>query len=177
MSTTTTVSRHGQLTDARTFTIQRRLPGPAERVWQHLVDGELRRRWLAAGALTPRAGSSFELVWRNDELSASPAERPDGFAAESRATCQVLEAEAGRRLRFAWPGVGDVCFELEPDGDGVLLTVTHRGLPDAATIGLVAAGWHAHLDLLAARLEGTEAPSFWSHWLALRDEYRRRLAA
>ncbi len=164
----------GRYAEPTTLTIVRRLPGPAERVWRHLTDPALRRQWLADGAMPPEAGTSFELVWRNDTLSATPAERPEGFGPESRATCRLVEFDAPRRLRFEWPGVGEVAFELEPKGEDVLLTVVHRRLPDRDTAVGVGAGWHAHLDVLAARMRGTTPPSFWAHWRALREDYADR---
>ncbi len=167
----------GTLTDATTLTLQRRLPGPAERVWSYLTDSRLRRQWLAAGEMDLKPGASFELVWRNDELSASAAERPEGFAPESRATCVLTEVEPLRRLRFTWPQVGDVTFELDAAGDEVVLTVTHRRLADRSMALLVGPGWHMHLDILQARAEGRTPGSFWSGWLRLRAEYERRLPA
>lgn len=166
---------YGQLDEPTTLRIRRTLPGPIERVWSYLADSDLRRQWLAAGQLTPVAGTAFELVWRNDALSASPGERPPGFPEESRATCTVTDAEPPRKLRFVWPDVGDVSFELEPVGDQVVLTVTHRRLPDRGTSIMVGAGWHMHLDILAARVAGTTPPSFWSGWARLREDYARRI--
>ncbi len=163
---------HGQLTDGSTLRIQRRLPGPIERVWACLTDSDLRRQWLASGAMSLKPGATFELVWRNDELSTSAAERPDGFSAESRATCRFEEVEAPRRMRYIWPEVGEVSFELEPAGDDVLLTVTHRRLSGEQLILNVCAGWHAHLALLVAQMEGTAPPSLWQTWKQLRQEYQ-----
>lgn len=176
MNTLALNDTHGTLTDERTLRLQRRLPGPIERVWSYLVDSELRRQWLASGdmpALQP--GASFELLWRNDELSASPAERPEGFGAESRATCRIVDVQAPHRLRYEWPGVGEVCFELETTGPDVLLTLTHRGLQGETLVLNVCAGWHAHLALLVARAEERTPPSLWATWKQLRDEYRVRL--
>jgi uncharacterized protein YndB with AHSA1/START domain len=163
--------RHGTLAEGGTLRMQRRLPGPIERVWSYLADSDLRQQWLASGAMTLQAGTSFELVWRNDELSASPAERPDGFSAESRAVCRFEEVEPPRRMRYVWPDVGEVTFELEPMGDEVLLTLTHRRLSGERLILNVCAGWHAHLALLVARAEGRNPPSLWSTWRRLRQEY------
>jgi hypothetical protein len=42
---------------------------------------------------------------------------------------------------------------------------------------MVAAGWHAHLDLLLARATGAEARPFWDGWTGLREEYEARLLA
>lgn len=41
----------------------------------------------------------------------------------------------------------------------------------------VTAGWHMHLDMLAARLAGKTPTSFWDGWSRLREEYDRRLPA
>jgi uncharacterized protein YndB with AHSA1/START domain len=120
-------------------------------------------------ALQP--GASFELVWRNDELSSSAAERPDGFSAESRAMCQFVEVEPPRLMRYIWPGVGEVTIQLEAVAGEVLLTLTHRQLKGEALILNVCAGWHTHLALLVARLEGRKPPSLWSTWKRLRQDY------
>ena len=178
MSTTTLQPpAYGVLTQPSTLTLRRRLPGPIERVWAYLTDSELRQQWLAAGAMSPQPGASFELEWKNDELSASAAERPEGFPEVSRATCQITEVEPLRKLRFLWPGAGDVTFQLETEGEDVILTVTHRQLPDRTMTVMVGAGWHMHLDILTARATGAPAPSFWSGWLQLRSDYEPRVAA
>ncbi|MFO6420622.1 SRPBCC family protein [Hylemonella sp. W303a] len=170
-------NRLGTLTPDKSLHIQRRLPGPIERVWAYLTDSDLRRQWLASGTMPLQAGASFELVWRNDELSMSADERPEGFSAESRATCQFIEVEPPRRMRYIWPGVGDVSMELEALGNDVLLTLTHRQLIGERLILNVCAGWHAHLALLVARLEDDSVPSLWSTWKKLRAEYEEQLCA
>ncbi len=168
---------YGVLTAAATLTLRRRLPGPAERVWAYLTETELRRQWLASGPMVLKAGALFELVWRNDELSESAAERPEGFSEESRATCQITEVDPPRKLRFTWPGVGEVSFQLDTVDKDVILTVTHRGTPSKGMTLLLAAGWHMHLEILSARFTGSKPPSFWRGWLHLRREYERRFAA
>lgn len=168
---------HGVLTPDKSLRIQRRLPGPIERVWAYLTDSDLRRQWLASGTMQLQPGASFELVWRNDELSNSAAERPDGFSEESRATCQFIEVDPPRRMRYIWPGVGEVSMELEVSGADVLLTVTHRQLVGARLILNVSAGWHAHLALLVARLENAPAPSLWATWKKARSEYEEMSCA
>ena len=166
----------GTLVDGHTLRMQRRLPGPIERVWSYLTESDLRRQWLASGTMPMEPGAEFELVWRNDELSGSPDERPEGFSAESRATCQFVEVEPPRRMRYTWPGVGEVEIALEPQGDDVLLTLTHRQLAGEKLILNVCAGWHAHLALLVARVEGTPAPSLWATWKRLRAECEAALS-
>ena len=59
----------------------------------------------------------------------------------------------------------------------VLLTLIHRRLPDRATLLMVSAGWHMHLDLLVARTTGKEPAPFWEGWSRLQKEYDQRLPA
>lgn len=177
MDARTDSEQFGTLIDASTLQLRRRLPGPIERVWAYLTDSDLRRQWLAAGDMSLMPGTSFELVWRNDELSASADERPEGFPVEHRASCRMTDVQAPRRLGFTWPGVGEVTIQLDPAGEDVLMTITHRRLADRSQILLVGAGWHVHADILAARLAGTTPPSLWNEWVRLRSEYERRVTA
>ncbi len=147
------------LTEPATLTIQRLLPGPIERVWAYLTESDLRRQWLAAGEMEMKVGAPFELVWRNDELTDPPGERPTGFAEEHRMQGRITELDPPRKLAFTWGSTGGVSFELEPQGEKVLLTVIHRRLPDRGTLLSVSAGWHAHLDMLVARDRRGNRPS------------------
>jgi uncharacterized protein YndB with AHSA1/START domain len=168
---------HGVLTEPATLKIQRRLPGPIERVWAYLTESDLRRQWLAAGEMEMKVGAPFELVWRNDELTNPPGQRPAGFSAEHRMQSRVVELDPPRKLVIAWGAGGDVSFELQPRGNEVLLTVIHRRLPDRATMLKVGAGWHMHLDVLVARVTGKEPEPFWDGWSRLHKEYDQRLPA
>ena len=133
MTELATLDAYGVLTEPATLKIQRLLPGPIDRVWAYLTDSELRRQWLAAGHMEMKVGAPFELVWRNDELSDPPGRRPEGFPEEQRMQSLITECDPPRKLAFTWQGSGEVSFELDPQGDEVLLTVIHRRLPDRAT--------------------------------------------
>jgi uncharacterized protein YndB with AHSA1/START domain len=174
---TTTADAYGVLSDPETLKIQRLLPGPIERVWAYLTDSDLRRQWLAAGEMELKVGAPFELVWRNDELTKPPGQKPPGFGAEHRMQSRITALDPPRSLTFTWQGTGDVSFELEPRGKDVLLTVTHRRLPDRAYMLRVGPGWHMHLDVLVARATQKEPEPFWDGWLRLQKEYERRLSA
>lgn len=165
---------YATVTAPRTVRLQRLLPGPAQRIWDYLTQGDLRRQWLAAGDMQAAAGTPFTLIWRNDELTDPPGRRPAGFAEEQRMDSTVLEYDAPRRLVFAW-GEGDVAIDLEPRGDQVLLTVIHRGISDRRNMVMIGAGWHQHLDTLAARLRGTQAAPFWDGWSRLHAQYEDRI--
>ena len=172
-----TLDAYGVLTEPATLTIQRLLPGPVERVWAYLTESDLRRQWLAAGQMEMRVGAPFELVWRNDELTDPPGERPEGFSEEHRMQSRIIELDPPRRLAIAWGNSGDVIFELERRGEKVLLTLIHRRLPDRAATLMIGAGWHMHLDVLAARVSGEQPEPFWDGWSRLREEYDRRVPA
>lgn len=175
MNSSALPNAYGTLTEPATLTIQRLLPGPIERVWSYLTDEDLRRQWLAAGRMAPQVGSSVELVWRNDELTQPPGERPANFPSEHRMSSRVTNFNPPRKLGITWGEHGAVTFELEPRPDGVLLTVVHRRLPDRSTTLMVGAGWHMHLDLLLARLADQTPEPFWDGWSRLRAEYDQRV--
>jgi uncharacterized protein YndB with AHSA1/START domain len=170
-------SAYGTPIEPAPLRIERMLPGPIERVWDYLTKSELRRQWLAAGEMEMKVGAPFELVWRNDELSAQPSQRPDGFGEEHRLQSRILALDPPHRLVIAFGDAGEVAFDLATRGGKVLLSVTHSRLPDRETMLMVGAGWHAHLDVMVARLGGAEPGPFWDAWRALKDDYDRRLPA
>ena len=172
-----TQDAYGTLIEPTTLKIQRVLPGPIERVWEYLTESDQRRKWLAAGDMELKLGATFELVWRNDELTTPPGQRPPGFSQENRMECRITELDPPRKLSFTWRGSGDVSFELEPKGADVLLTVIHRRLPGRAIMMKVGPGWHTHLDVLVARATGEEPEPFWDRWLRLQQDYDRLLPA
>ena len=179
MSATQTAGNYGALIEIEpaTLNIQRLLPGPIERVWAYLTDGELRRKWLAAGQMEAKVGAPFELIWRNDELTNPPGKRPAGFGEEHRMQSRVVECSPPRKLVFTWGESGEVSIELEPKGDKVLLNLVHRRVTERAMLLNVSAGWHVHLDILSARLGEAEPLPMWDEWLRLRAEYEQRLPA
>lgn len=166
---------HGVVDDDATLTIRRLLPGPIDRVWAYLTEGELRRLWLAAGEMELRVGAAFEFTWRNDDLSGGAGARPEGFPAEHRMQSRITALEPQRLLAIEWGSTGGVTFALAPAGDRVLLTLTHRRVADRGVLLNVSAGWHAHLDVLVAVAEGRQPPPFWPGWLRLKQDYAARL--
>ncbi|HEX8309248.1 MAG TPA: SRPBCC family protein [Allosphingosinicella sp.] len=167
----------GTMPAPNTLRIERILPGPIERVWSYLTDGELRRRWFAAGEMPMEVGAPVELVWRNDELTDPPGLRPEGASGESRMQSRVSELDPPRKLAITWGDSGSVSFELETLGSDVRLTLVHSGVPDRARLLSFGPGWHTHLDILAALLSGTRPRPFWDEVRRLRDEYDRRIPA
>lgn len=165
----------GAVTAPATLTIERLLPGPAERVWAYLTESDLRRQWLAAGEMPLTVGATFTLTWRNDELTDPPGHRPADFGEEHSAECRITEVDPPRRLAFTFGAVGHVTITLAARGERVLMTLVHAQAPSRSALLAVSAGWHAHLDVLVARLYGDRAAPFWDHWANLKSEYESRL--
>src|SRR5690606_11794924 len=121
-----------------TLRFRRRLPGPLDRVWSYLVDPDKRRLWLAGGPMGTRPGGAVELHFRNSELSRGDDPPPEKYREVGNAGTvrgEILRCEPPRLLAFTWGGgpdagepPSDATIELEPDGDEVLLTLTHRRL-------------------------------------------------
>ena len=178
MNERATLDAYGALIEPATLKIQRLLPGPIERVWAYLTESDLRRKWLAAGQMEMKVGAPFELVWRNDELTNPPGQRPPGFPDERRMQSRITELDPPRKLAFAWDGSGDVSFELEPKGNEVLLTVIHRRLPDRATLLRVGSRLaHAPRHAGRPRRRAKSPRHSGTAGAASRQEYDRRMPA
>jgi uncharacterized protein YndB with AHSA1/START domain len=162
--------------------LERQLAVPVDRVWSHLVDPEQRATWLAGGEVEPTLGGRVTLAFRHAEITDDPP--PD----DSRAAHEhghlahgvVIGWQPPRRLVHTWEDgdfeVSEVAFELSDLGDEVRLVVTHRGLDTRSTVVGVAAGWDAHLRMLAARLAGEPRPAFWGAFARARARYATAFA-
>ena len=177
--TATLAEKHGVITEAGTIVFERILPGPIERVWEYLVDSEKRGRWLASGPMEPRVGGKVELFFKHDELSPVKEPTPEKFKAMEKGVTlhsEITEWQKPHRLSYLWGDDGsEVTFELKSKGDEVVLTLTHRKLPDSAKAMMVAGGWHTHLGILVDHLAGETARPFWSSFLRTYKEYEARI--
>ena len=177
MTAVETLDLYGKLTAPDTLVIERLLPAPIDRIWSYLSESDKRAKWLASGEMPLNVGAEFTLTWRNDTLTTPPGTRPEGFGPEHSMVSRILDVEAPRRLAFTFGTASEVEIVLEPKGEKVLLTLTHRRIPDRGMVLMVGPGWHAHLDVLAAQIGGPGTPPFWDHWQKLRDDYTARLGA
>jgi uncharacterized protein YndB with AHSA1/START domain len=124
---------------------ERRLAHPIERVWRSVTEpGELAHWFPSEVSGELRVGGTLRFSFPGHELPDTEGE--------------VTEFDPPRRLAFWW-GPELLRFELEPDGDGTLLRLTHvLSSPEQAARD--AAGWHVCLDRLERSLGGedTTAP-------------------
>jgi uncharacterized protein YndB with AHSA1/START domain len=177
------MSDYGVVTEAGTVRFERVLPGPIERVWAYLTDSEKRGKWLASGPMELRVGGEVELRFRHAELSPQRESTPDRYKHyENGVTThgRITRCDPPRLLSYTWadkPEDSEVTFELTPQGEGVLLVLTHRRLGDSAAMTDVASGWHTHLAILIDHLNGEVPRPFWSTHTGIEAEYERRFGA
>jgi uncharacterized protein YndB with AHSA1/START domain len=147
----------------------RRLPHPIDRVWAALTDPAELRRWWGDADLDLADGGRFALRWLNTDEAGSVATL-DGAITK-------LDPPRLLQIAAAWgsTGTGDpgtpttLTWELDADGDHTLLRFTNTVTQPAGAPGIddasegptaadtrTAAGWHLHLDALAAILAGGE---------------------
>lgn len=172
------MNAYGTIVSPEIVCIERLLPGTAERLWAWLTESEKRRLWLASGDMDLVPGGAVELVFNNSALTQNDVPPPAKYAdMDGPVTLNgtVTACEPHKRLSYLWgdsPDASEVTFELTPRGEKVLLTVTHRRIPNRAELLSISSGWHTHLDILADRLEGREPPGFWATHTRLEAEYQ-----
>ncbi len=174
------LDKDGVLLDASTIRFERLLPGPIERVWAYLTESDKRRQWFAAGEYELREGGKANLFFQHKNIAKPGTEPPEAFRKMHEEghhwSGQILDVDAPRMLKMTFGEHSEVLYELteQPNGE-VLLTLTHTKLT-ANDMKNVSPGWHAHLAILAARLNNREPDDFWAMWLALHAHYGQKLA-
>ncbi len=173
---------YGELIDESTVRFERLLPGPIERVWSYIVDADKRARWLCGGETELTVGGRVEMLFNNKSLSKQPDDEPPeryrDMLDEMSFGGRVTHCDPPRLLEHTWEFEGDhseVRYELEPAGNAVRLVLTHRRLNSPEEVLSVCGGWHTHLKILDAVLNGIEPPPFWKTHTAFEDDYRERL--
>ena len=177
-----TMDQYGKRVDEHTVTFERLLPGPVEKIWTYLTDGDKRGEWFASGAIPSKVGEVFELRFKHSDLSPNKSAPPEqfkemdktGFVSKER----LLALEPMRRLVHTFgeerPPASEVEFLLTPEGNKVRLTLTHRKIPDRAYAVNISGGWHSHLSILQEKAEGKVPPPFWDVWRKTEHSYEQR---
>jgi uncharacterized protein YndB with AHSA1/START domain len=128
--------------------VERRIAASPATVYSFFSDVTRWLRWQGVDAeIELEAGGVFRMNVRGD----------------GHASGTVLEVVPDRRLVFTWgwedeslgvpPGSTVVEIELERDGDGTLLRLTHRDLPPD-TVEVHRAGWEHYATRLVVCAEG-----------------------
>ena len=70
------MSEYGEMLSPNTVRFERLLPGPIDRVWSYIIDGEKRAQWLCGGDTEARTGGKIELRFHNGTISDLPDDPP-----------------------------------------------------------------------------------------------------
>lgn len=150
-------ARYGELVidgDQAVITFVRHLPYPIEAVWSALADPDQRAAWFGKTAIEGRVGGVIDMV----------AAGPPAPVERKRMTGRILVWDPPHVLEHEWKQAivedGVVRYDLVRDGEGTVLTFSHRGLGVRNAKGFTP-GTHAFLDRLESHLAGTSLPN-WS---------------
>jgi len=137
--------------DPPTLEYVRRLRHPVEKVWRAITEREHLRAWFPVDLVGERReGARLELPFWPEVLEQQGFEDP-GLGGEIRTW------DPPRVFEWTWD-TDLVRFELEPDGEGTVLTLTTWLRGGDATTGQAAAGYHVCLDHLGRLLDTGSAP-------------------
>lgn len=177
------MSDYGKQVDETTVRFERLLPGPIERVWSYLTDPKKRAEWFAGGAAEIKKPGLVEFIFDHRNLTTpddKPPKKHEKHAGEMRFEIRIVKVEAPRLLVWEWQDpdatASEVRIELAPRGGKVLLTLTESKLATRDRLIGNSGGWHAHLDILQAKLEGRTPPPFWTTHTRLEADYGKRFA-
>lgn len=176
------MSDHVTMSAPGTLELRRTLPGSIDRVWAFLTQDELRRKWMCAGEVEPRAGGRIVFDFDHSRLCDTPPPEKYRDQAAVRFEGEIVEYDPPKRLVFLWPedeaGTTHtrVSITLKAVGEETELHLIHEKLDKPDLRAGAAAGWHAHTDLLEDLLRETPVRDFWVRHTELEADYEKRLA-
>ena len=136
---------------------------PTHAVWAALTRSDLLAQWLAPGEIELFLGGHVNLDFGDS-----------GIVIHS----QVSAYAPGRLLEYSWSGAGDILrqvrWEISAAEGGAYLSLTLT-MPASEDIARSCAGWEAHLEMLAATLEGVSIKFPFEHFKAAREAYKARM--
>lgn len=146
--------------DVIAFQIRRDFDASPERLWRALTRPEDLVQWLAPGTITLAVGGVAQLDFGDS-----------GIIIDSLVTAIT----PGQRLEYSWNGpdepVRPLRWEISPIDGGARLTLS-QSLPASEDAGRAAAGWRAHLEMLAAALAEVPIRFPFASFKAAREAYR-----
>jgi uncharacterized protein YndB with AHSA1/START domain len=148
------------VTDGETADVvfERLIAASPARVWSLLTSSDGLATWLAPATIEPNPGGVVSI----------------DFGEGEGVTGRIMEWEPEHRLSYTWLIEGEresvVTWVLEEEDVGTRLSLSHRSLPGAMGAGY-GAGWHAHLDMLAASATGDPIPDWGERFEELISSY------
>jgi uncharacterized protein YndB with AHSA1/START domain/outer membrane murein-binding lipoprotein Lpp len=144
-------------------------------VWNYLTQPGLLATWLATATMEANKGGRVELNFDCDTVPGlSSFVKPklrgliDKFELEKSIAFSAIDTTSNLESHIA--------FELEERGGQTMLTVTQSRL-SRDRMHEVLAAWHAHLDILLARLSNLVAPNYVVRFRELMPVYTVAVAA
>ncbi|MBX9720397.1 MAG: SRPBCC family protein [Candidatus Obscuribacterales bacterium] len=167
-------SSYGKVINEHAIRFERTLPAGISEVWKYFTEPDLLPKWLATASLEPRLGGRVELNF--DQL------KVDGQSEKSSRIIGLINGfEPERKLAFSWMDTSNdldsaVSIEMNFEGGQTSLVLTHSRLPQERMHEFMAA-WHAHLDVLAARLKNIVPPDFSRRFKQVAGKYAAIVAS
>ncbi len=141
-------------------TITRVFDHDQQTLWTMLTDSAKLPLWLAPGALAPRKGGEAKLNFPESGINVDSL---------------ITAIEPPRLIEYSWSSPGQplrpLRWEISPASGGAQLKLT-LSIPDNEDIARTCAGWDAHLDMLAAALEGVPIKFPFERFKAAREAYK-----
>ncbi|GJL95001.1 MAG: ATPase [Hyphococcus sp.] len=174
------MNNYGEVLEDGSIKFVRLLPGPIDRVWSWIANGEKRARWFCGGSDLTNADATVRFEFKHQNLTphneAFPEEykeMEDGISFE----VEVTLLEPPHKVFFNWAGEEGspsvVEFYLSEENGKVRLELIQRGDITSKEFTGSASGWHTHLDILGDKLADKEPEPFWSTLEALADDYKK----
>ncbi len=152
-----TIRRLGNTFEA---TITRTFDHDQPTLWAMLTDSARLPLWLAPGELALRAGGEAKLNFPESGINVDSL---------------ITVVDPPRLIEYSWSSPGQplrpLRWEISPAAGGAQLRLTLR-IPDGEDIARTCAGWDAHLDMLAAALEGVPIKFPFERFKAAREVYK-----
>lgn len=128
-------------------------------VWRMLTDPQALPQWLAPGVIELRIGGMVDIDFADSGTTIGST---------------VLELDPPRLLAYSWSSGTEperpLRWELDAAEEGTRLVLTLR-LPAGEGVAKACAGFDAHLEMLAAALEGVPIRFPLAHYLERRRAY------
>jgi uncharacterized protein YndB with AHSA1/START domain len=128
-----------------------RIAASPETVFQFFIDPDRQIQWMGRSAdLDPRAGGTYRVDLNGRDIARG----------------EYIELDPPNRVVFTWgwesqgspvrPGASTVEITLSADGDGTIVRLVHRDLPEDSRAPH-GHGWEHYLNRLAIAAEGGDA--------------------
>lgn len=165
-----------------TVELKRKLPAAPARVWEYLVDPDLRQLWFCGGETGCQPGDPFVMAFDHSKLSESAPPEGMSCAEQMELSGEITIFRPPHELAYVWPdaecGPGTlVTIRLEAVEEQTLLSLTHERLNNTNFLQGASAGWHTHFDLLADLMNQIATRNFWERYAQLSRLYQQRYQA